>query len=92
MTKLKEPTDPTLAVADRRRANRRDYDNPHLIALLREKPPEQMAHIAASTAPYDGFDDNDHLAPARGIGLTVLLSIPLWGALAAAIWMVWRFL
>jgi hypothetical protein len=92
MTELGELTDATLAVAERRRAGRRDYHNPHLVALLRTKALEQWAHGSANVTPYDEFDDNDQLRPARGIALTVLIGIPMWGGLASAFWLLWRFL
>lgn len=73
------PTPPIAAapVADRRRPGRMQHASLALIALLRT--PSQLR----TTDTVPGRDD---LAPARAIGVGVLLAIPLWGAIGLLAW------
>jgi hypothetical protein len=74
-----------LVAKERRRPGRVNYTQPAFIELLRRP---------ASGAPVDkGADDTgDGLAPARGIMFGVMLAIPLWCALGAAVWLIVRWL
>jgi len=69
--------------ADRRRPGRTDFANPALIELLRAP----SGKLDAAEASRDRGDD---LAPARGIRNGVLLSVPLWSAIAAIAWWLGR--
>lgn len=60
---------------DRRRPERRDV-NTHLIPLLRAPMPGNVPIEPDATA----FAEDD-LAAARGIGLALLLSVPIWAGL-----------
>jgi hypothetical protein len=93
-----EPMDATIEIADRRRANRRGYSNPHLISLLRQKsaepaeqsePAEQEVQASTTIEPADEQDDTDQLAPARGVGLGLLLGAAIWGSLVSVLWIAW---
>jgi hypothetical protein len=65
-------------VLDQRRPGRLEKVSPALIPLLRE--PAECA---------DGLDfDSDPLAPARGIVVGLLLSVPLWGLIGLGVWFV----
>ena len=66
--------------ADRRRPGRTDFANPALIELLRAP----VGKLDAAEASRDREDD---LAPVRGIRNGVLLSVPLWSAIAAMAWL-----
>jgi hypothetical protein len=70
------------------------YRNPFLIALLRRSVP------APSSAPVTHDDPSNHaadvrsvpelvddLAPARGVGLSVLLGVLLWAAIVTVLWL-----
>ena len=87
------PPPQTDVAADRRRPGRVDFDNPHLIDLLRRPDPadanavppqtleEELTHLAAD-------HDGDPLRAARGLVTGVLISIALW---ASAI-LTWKLL
>lgn len=80
----------TGTLTDRRRPGRVDYQNPHLVELLREPdnlpPPAEPADQPAETE-YDAYEDEDPLRPARGILLGMVIASGLWGAGAFALWM-----
>lgn len=72
-----------LTLADRRRQGRTDYQNAHLIALLRGQsfdidPAEAEANPKALSV--------DDLAPARGIILGVFIGTAMWAAIVFAVW------
>jgi hypothetical protein len=72
-----------LTLADRRRQGRTDYQNAHLIALLRGQlldinPAEAEANPKALSV--------DDLAPARGIILGVSIGTAMWAGIAFAVW------
>ncbi len=69
----------TVAASDRRRPGRVDYSNPHLISLLRAESP---------VGPNVGelpIGEVDSLSTARGIGVSVVLGVLTWAAIAAAL-------
>jgi hypothetical protein len=75
------PLDVTLT--DRRRPGRRDYENAHLIALLRNRsliidPAEAEAARKAQSV--------DDLAPARAVVVGVSIGAAMWAAIFFAIW------
>jgi hypothetical protein len=78
---------PTLDVTftDRRRPGRRDYQDPHLIALLRGQP----TITDPATAEVDAITKvlpADDLAPARGILIELPIAAAMWAVAISAIW------
>jgi hypothetical protein len=71
--------------AERRRPGRRDYANPHLIALLRHDQDAPAVDAGHPEAAPDREADSD-LAPARGIAVGVILGAALW-AIPVLLWM-----
>ena len=72
---------------DRRRPGRRNYENPALIAMLRSasKP------VAIQDEPTpEGRREEDDLAPARGMAVSLLVGMLMWSAIAAGIWALLR--
>ena len=73
----------SIAVDDRRRPNRLNRVSPHLISLLRRS--------MAPNTPTLLLDDVDvppsgnELAIARGFGLGLVLSVPVWTIIGLAI-------
>jgi hypothetical protein len=83
VTEDRPPFDLTLA--DRRRQGRTDYQNAHLIALLRG----QSLDIDPAKGEVDGAPKPlsvDDLAPARGIILGVSIGTATWAAIVFAVW------
>ena len=85
------PTDEAGFAIERRRPGRRDV-SPELIPLLRR--PTGDGVLRADLTPGNLDDepalpaDRDALAPARGVAVSLLLSLPLWcvvGALGFAL-------
>jgi hypothetical protein len=73
------------AVPDQRRPGRLDQVSPALLPLLRD--PAQCVDTAScvGTASYE---DSDLQAPARGIVVGLLLSVPLWALFGLGIWFI----
>ncbi len=93
MTTLKElpgAAKPDLAPApvvsaaskDRRRPGRPDQASPHLIPLLRTSEIE----AAAASETGDELPFEDALAPAKGLAVGLLLSVPVWAAIGMIVW------
>jgi hypothetical protein len=83
-------------LSDRRRAQRKDYQNPHLIALLRGKRAAEPGGVEAEAtqeaqAPQEAQADlpsdydQSSLRPARGVAYGLLFGAALW-ALIALVW------
>lgn len=73
----------TIAAEDRRRPNRLNRVSPHLISLLRRSTSPNTA-----TPLLDNVDvpaSGHELAIARGFGLGLLLSVPIWTIIGFAI-------
>lgn len=74
----------TLAgIVTHRRPGRKAQVNPHLIPLLRSPTAMDIP------APIGGVDVpplKDDLSPIRGVTYSLILSIPLWGGVAGALW------
>lgn len=90
-----EGLDSTL-LRDRRRANRTDYQNPQLIALLRGQRAAETRDMKAEAAPepegtpeaqadLTGDHDQGGLTSARGVAYGLLFGAVLW-ALIALLW------
>jgi hypothetical protein len=73
------------AVLDQRRPGRLDRVSPALIPLLRDPVPCVDAASCVGTASYD---DSDLQAPARGIVVGLLLSVPLWALFGLGFWFI----
>ena len=77
-----------VTAKDRRRPYRLNRVSPHLIALLRRS--------TAPNTPTPLLDDMDvpplgsELAIARGFGLGLVLSVPIWSIIGLAIWAMLR--
>jgi len=73
----------SIAVEDRRRPYRLDRVSPHLIALLRRStaPNTQPPLLDDVDVPPSGTE----LAIARGFGLGLVLSVPIWAIIGLAI-------
>lgn len=83
----------TDVAADRRRPGRVDFDNPHLIGLLRRPDPVEGSGSLPEALDDDRTrratdGDGDSLGAARGLMIGVLISIALW---ASAI-LTWKLL
>ncbi len=80
----------TGTLTDRRRPGRVDYENPHLVELLRDSdrvpPPGEPAEELVGSG-IDAYEDEDPLRPARGILLGIAIASGLWGAGGLAVWM-----
>ena len=72
----------TVAASDRRRPGRVDYSNPHLISLLRGEAPPVGPNVELPIGEVDS------LSTARGIGVSVVLGVIAWVAIAAGLWLV----
>jgi hypothetical protein len=76
---------------DRRRPQRMETDNPHLIALLRD--PTSVAPTPADEAGdklapgvCGDVEDNHPTAAARGVALGVLIGLAMWAVIGAVAW------
>jgi hypothetical protein len=65
-----------VSLADRRRPGRADYENAHLIALLRGR----SLTIGPATAEVDGQSVDD-LAPARAAVVGVSIGAAMWAVI-----------
>jgi len=78
------PAPVATASKDRRRPGRHDQASPHLIPLLRTSEIE----AAAASDTGDELPFEDALAPAKGIAVGLLLSVPVWAAIGKIVWAV----
>ncbi len=62
---------------DRRRPGRVEYANPDLIALLRNAPFADESAVVT--------DHENPLSTVKGIGVGILLAIPLWGLIGLTV-------
>jgi hypothetical protein len=67
-------------IRNRRRPGRIEYTNPDQIALLR-----QPSKIIA-----DEIDNDDPLAPARGIMMGLVVAAPMWVGIGLLVWLFLR--
>ena len=74
-------------LADRRRLGRVDYENPHLLRLLRV-PGDAPLPDEPAEEPVIPEADGDSLAPARGILLGMLIGSGMWIAGGLITWLV----
>jgi hypothetical protein len=79
------PLDATLT--DRRRPGRADYENAHLIALLRDQPTIADPTTAEVDAILKVRRWDDDLSSARGILIGVPIGAAIWAAIVFAIWL-----
>ena len=73
-------------ITNRRRPGRAAKVSPNLVPLLRG---EAVPALLASDGPEPTYG-LEHETPMSGIAVSVLLSIPLWGALGLVAWTVLR--
>ena len=69
-----------IAVTDRRRPGRIEYDNPHLINLLRAAPGRPPA---LHRSPLEA----DSLAAARGMALSSIAGAMMWVVILVGLWL-----
>ena len=85
---LETTTDPapvpvvSAASKDRRRPGRADQASSHLLPLLRTAEIE----AAAASGIEEELPFEDALAPAKGIAVGLLLSMPVWAVVAGIVW------
>ena len=72
----------SAASKDRRRPGRPDQASPHLIPLLRTTEIE----AAAASGVGEELPFEDALAPAKGIAVGLLLSVPVWAVIGGIVW------
>ena len=77
----------TLVLSDRRRPGRVDYQNPHLLHLLRggSSSDEALPELDASSLAEHLENHGDSLSAARGILIGCAISASLWVAAGLAI-------
>jgi len=68
-----------VEVEDRRRPRRLNQVSPHLISLLRR--PSAANRSAPPLDIVDAASSDDDLAVARGLGVGLVLSVPLWAVI-----------
>ncbi len=77
-------------LTDRRRPGRVEYNNQHVIAMMRDPTALDPATLADVSVPFDNSgdesDESDNLAPARGILTGLLLALPFWALIGAGAW------
>ncbi len=78
------PAPVAAASKNRRRPDRPDQVNRHLIPLLRTAQNE----AAAAFDTGDELPFEDALAPAKGITVGLLLSVPVWAVIGSIVWAV----
>jgi len=86
-------TTATSTLVERRRPGRVEFINPHVIALLRNPTtgdPDTSAEFSESVEDLGTSEDNDNLAPAKGILTGVLLALPFWALIGAGAWFLLR--
>ena len=81
------PRSGTDTLMDRRRFGRVDYQNPHLIDLLRA-PSDAPQPAEPVEEPFDDEADAHPLAPARGIMRGMLIASGMWAAGGLLVWWV----
>ena len=72
----------SAASKDRRRPGRPDQASPQLIPLLRTAEIE----AAAAAGLGEELPFEDALAPAKGIAVGLLLSVPVWAVIGGIVW------
>jgi hypothetical protein len=78
-----------LTVTDRRRPGRADYQEAHLIALLRGEPTNANSATAEGNAvPKVRWTDDlsPDLSPARGLLIGLPIGAAMWAAIIFAVW------
>jgi len=83
-TEAKSASD-TATIQDRRRPGRANYQNLHLISLLRGRSMTDAktadAEAAPTLPPVDTQDDEDNLDASRGILNAAAISAAMWAAI-----------
>ena len=84
----------TPTLVERRRPDRVEFTNPHVIALLRDPTAVDPAALAEISEPVEDLsttsEDNDNLAPAKGVLAGLLLALPFWALIGTGAWFLLR--
>jgi hypothetical protein len=81
-------TSPQSVIAtDRRRPGRVNYQNPHLVDLLRRASNPTQAEVDEARAAAPIASDEDPLAAARGVMLGSAIGAGCWIASGLAVWL-----
>jgi len=86
-------TTATPTLVERRRPGRVEFTNPHVLALLRDPTagdPGTSAEISEQLEDLGTSEDDDNLAPAKGILTGLLLALPFWALIGAGAWFLLR--
>jgi hypothetical protein len=81
-------------VPDRRRPGRVAYTNRLLISMLRGEYPDQAARDTQEAAgdagaPINASDQRrNDLAPAVGVLVSIMLSLPFWAIIVLIVWLI----
>ena len=79
---------PTPTVVDSRRPGRLGQVNPHLVPLLRDPTGAVLPAPVPGTAEPGILEDD--LSIARGIGVALVLSVPIWAVIGLVTWALLR--
>jgi len=77
-----------VAADDRRRPKRLNRVSPELVPLLREPAAAKLSAPLLGEMNVPSYDDD--LAPARGIGIGLVLSVPVWAIISGLVWAMFR--
>ena len=83
-----DPATPDATLEDRRRPGRVDYQNAHMIPLLRGEPPNADTATAEADAASKVWWTTDDLAVAHGVIIGAALGTAIW----AGIGVIWYFM
>jgi len=84
LSEEEHPTD-VRVTTERRRRERVHTTNPHLIRLFRTRGSSAGVDRLASPAPIE-TDEQDQLAAAKGVALSVLIGLVLWITFCFGVW------
>jgi len=78
----------SVAADDRRRPKRLNQISPELVPLLRDPAAAKLSAPLLGEMNVPSYDDD--LAPARGIGIGLVLSVPVWAIISGLVWAIFR--